>query len=1237
MLKKQIIRAIGGLNLDDDPRYLAEGDYLEMLNFRVGSNQEQGDRGLIEQFLSHFRIEITGITPANLTDLAVVKDEEHDEAFLLCHYVSSPNLFQIYKLNLLTDVVTKIYEATASVWGITASTKIYNPRILDRKIVWTDNVNSIKYMDVDRIETSFLNGIGLTVTGKWNSGTTYGAGTIIYWGKSYYESLQAANTNNNPDTSPAWWEELCLILDAYGDIVDPDNFTLAAAPPLLSAVPQYVNTAGRQSNNLRQQTFQVTYRYVYIDYRKSTYAPPSIVPSPDQEEGIDGIANTNQSYHNGLVIEINTGGADVRSIEIVGRSSEDPTAWFGMGEVPLFDRDGNRVQDPDQIFGFYWYNDAVKQVVDATLIYTLFTYVPIKAKHLELIEGNRLAFANMVEGYDRIQPYVTVDLSWEDLVGQSTVKEQLNVIPVVESTGPGWFQLLWQLQLTLPSSGKFGLYTIDIVDNNSTHYTASYNYTAGAYPLTVKNGLIAAINTAGWGSELKVCSSWGGNTGPSDYKICFFNYQTNLLMEFAFVGWDWISGNNRTAPGVSAVNKYANLKKGTVQSWGLIYRDEAGRVSPIIGASEIVRYIPFPTESASVTVSQRAVIDFNIGHLPPSWAKSYEIVYSGNKTISWFLHLLGYGITYGHKTGLHEEPNRNLYIDSRVYRVSLEDMYSRTRGKLTNWSVEQYVWEKGDRIRVIGQVDLNGVVTELSRLWESEIIGVYKDTDYVNPFLNSGSTVERDYLYFQVDVLNLLPGTIIADPVRGWPDFLIEIYRPSKEFSTTLYYTTGMTFDIGVDQYGNKYHKGDTDQVLDSAGQPTSFAIVRNKAHDSWTYLRNFMDKLQDSLNYYWVESEYASDFYISQKLTSSGVPIPDLVNFKQSVLKKRVRHGGVYNFGTELNNIAKFDFDDFKDVKDEFGPIEGIREVGFILKIIQYTRVSSIYLSRTESYSPDGSQQFLFTNKVFGSLRPGMEQYGSRHPESIIVHNQHLYFWDQSEGCVIRDAANGIFPISKYKMTQFFIDKAKELEAAGYEEGAVRFAYNVHDNTLFCIFFDGNLYETLAFSENDQRWKFSTDAKINKPFWVGKRMFHYSGGSIYEWWRVAESGFLILSNEVKSARLRFPVNEDPMKLKHYNALAVYQSGATPIASVKVPVKASAVGREQETIASQWVNKEGVFYGQILRDVNTPGLVGDDNKYMNGIRLRGQYCEVTLEVTLTTDKVVIYNIMVMTTDSERSM
>ncbi len=302
--------------------------------------------------------------------------------------------------------------------------------------------------------------------------------------------------------------------------------------------------------------------------------------------------------------------------------------------------------------------------------------------------------------------------------------------------------------------------------------------------------------------------------------------------------------------------------------------------------------------------------------------------------------------------------------------------------------------------------------------------------------------------------------------------------------------------------------------------------------------------------------------------------------------------------------------------MKDEHGPIEGLREVGFILKVIQYNKVSSIYLSRQESFTASGQAQYLFTDKVFGSLRPGMEKYGTRHPGSVIVHNEHLYFWDQMEGAVIRDAANGAFPISKYKMTRFFTDKAKELEGAGFNEDAVEFAFNVHDETLHCTFFNGTVFQTLMFSETDQRWKYSSDAIIHRPFWFGKRLFHTASGAIYEWWREAEIGYLRLSNVQKTARLVIVFAEDPLKIKYYKALAVYQVGAVPIASALVPAKGSAVSRDMQT---------------------TPGLTGDDNKYMNGIRLRGGYAIVTLTVTESNGVVRIFHVMMTTTDSERSL
>jgi len=1234
MLKKQLVRAIGGLNTDDDPRYLAEGDYLEMLNMRVGANQDQGDRGLIETFLSHYRIEFPGVTPSTFTVLCVAEEDEFSRAYILAHEATGA-YFQIFKFEIETDAITLIYQAPAATWGITANTKIYNPRVLDGKLVWTDNVTPIRYLDIKRLETSYLNGIGLTTMSKWDETITYDLDAIIYWQNKYYRSLAGTNLNNRPDEQPTWWQPLASILDAYGDIVDPNNFNLAAAPPLLAAEPVYINTAGREANNLRQKTFQVTYRYVYIDYRKSTYAPPSIVPAPDQEETIDGLFNPNQTYHNGLAISINTGNEEVRSIEVVGRSSEDPATWFMMGEVLLFDRDGNRNINPESTYVFNWYNDSAKEVVDATLIYTLFTYVPIRAKHLELIEGNRLAIGNLTEGYDRIQPFVHMEISYEDLSGLSTEKEVLSVTPAITGIHNTFylvFETYWQLKFELPAIPKYGLYKIKIVPPNLIPFEAQFNYTSGAYPLTVKNGLIAAINAAGWGYAIQACSAVYGETGPSDYKICFFQDTTYGFMDVPFENWQYNTTCYREVPAVTAVNKYPALKDGASHSWGMVYRDLAGRISPIIGAGEIVKYLPFPTESAGMAMNQRAIIDFYINHLPPDWAESYEFVYAGNRTVSWFLHLMAYNITWGKASDKHDQPDPYQSQDNRISRVSLDDMYARTREKLPSWAIEQYVWEKGDRIRVIGVVDSMGALTEIPFMFDAEIVGVFTDSDWVSGI--DHTVIERQYLYFQNDGW---VGLTIPDINRYWSDVLVEIYRPYKEFSTTIFHTTGMTFPVAVDVYGHKYHKGNTDQVLDSAGRVITPAIIRNTAHDVWKHYRNFMDKVIDDLHQLWVEDMYCSDFYVAQKLTSSGLPIPDLNNFKQTILTKRVRHGGLYNFGTELNNIAKFDYDDFKDVKDEHGPIEGLREVGFILKVIQYNKVSSIYLSRQESFTASGQAQYLFTDKVFGSLRPGMEKYGTRHPGSVIVHNEHLYFWDQMEGAVIRDAANGSFPISKYKMTRFFTDKAKELEAAGFNEDAVEFAFNVHDETLHCTFFNGTVFQTLMFSEADQRWKYSSDAIIHRPFWFGKRLFHTASGAIYEWWREAEIGYLRLSNVQKTARLVIVFAEDPLKIKYYKALAVYQVGAVPIASALVPAKGSAVSRDMQTIAANWELTEGVYYGQLLRDINTPGLTGDDNKYMNGIRLRGGYAIVTLTVTESNRVVRIFHVMMTTTDSERSL
>lgn len=1404
MMFKQIIQPIGGINRDDDPRYLQEGDYLDLLNARVGSNQEQSTRGLVESFLSHFEITLSEST---LTILGVAENEENNEAFILAHQENLGRyFFQIYKFNILTDAVLKIYQATArsadvvwflpsrfelsamydnlhsggigdfqdtpywsstemtttsaramhfntgvssnyskssdvraracrtfialsgsysiqdvgpqggwifhiidegatsvyyeaaekdipvgkwsdildemigttsdaigagqantlaiinqlnhttsaaqkaldfpvaSVWNITDQTKIYNPCILDRKLVWTDNVNPIMYVDVDRVEMSYINNIGGDLyRGKFEIDQTYFVGETVFDIDSYWKCVVQVYGLAPPHDF--YWERICYALEAYEYLHTPDIFNLVAQPPLLAAIPEYRSDLARKTNNLLRQTFQFSYRYVYIDYRKSTYAPPSIVPPPHMQETEEGILVEEQSYHNMIEIRVNTGPAEVRAIEIIGRSSDDPAAWFVVEEVQLYNRKKEKVIDTESVHTISWYNDAIKVIADIREVSTLFTFIPVRSKHLEVIEGNRISVANITEGYDRIAPDVRFEVSYEDLAGRN--KYVLSCEPVFTKTRSGNIYH-YQLKITLPPEPIYGLYSLRVVNPDNVIYDIEIPYGTApgtttsapeAYPQDLKDLIIAEMegHTPAWAQIDTRNGTPPAYADPNPYEIWVF-WDSVEDHENPFKGWQYKNLSQVTIEGASfyAVNKYPHLKEGAQHGWGIIYRDEAGRISPIVAGDELTEYLPLPMELGE-GLNRGAVVDFYINHLPPDWAESYEIVYSGNKTVSWFLQLIAENIQYGKRD--HDDQEWSGNTDTRYLRISLEDMYARTREKLPSWSVEQYIWTPGDRIRIIGKYK-DQSVTVHTGVYDREILGIFTDKDYIGPVATTTpepgkeAYILRDFLYFQDD------GTFafITDPSSdAWDDVFVEIYRPYKEIQTTFYFTTGMTFPVRRNVLGHKYHTGSIqDQELNTDGESVVEAGVRNTAHDVWKYQRHFADK-DEVIQSVWAESMYSSDYYIAQKLTSSGVPIPDLDNYAQTKLTKRLRHGGRLNFGTELNNIAKFDYNDFQDMKDEHGPIESIIETGFILKVIQYNKISSIFISRIETYSPKGEPQYMFTDKVFGSMRPELHKWGTSHPESVIVHGNYIYFWDQAEGVVIRDAMNGAHPISEYKMFRYFKDKAREIDS--YENPEVTFMFNAADNMLMCTFGDGTNFETIAFAEGENRWKFRTDAKIRKPFWIGKRLYHIYGGKIYQWWRDEQQGYLELSGEQKTWHLIGVANEHPMKVKHFNALAVYQEGDIPDAELKVPKEVSATGRDMESIvgSSTWEQKEGVWYGPILRDKNTPNLTGDNNKYMNGVRLRGQYCEVKLKGDKTDGPVRLFNIMVSATPSERSM
>lgn len=263
----------------------------------------------------------------------------------------------IIEINLDTRRQEVVYYDKYNNIGFDPLYKIYNARVVHGQIVWTDNNKPIYKMDILRAKKSFALGIGYgqnEVMAEWVATENYATGKIVSNANRFYKALSYHSGIEPKSDNGSTWQDLCLIEDAYYSM-NIENFYFEAMPPKSPPVVTYYSDANRRINNLKTVLFQFAYRYIYMDWRKSTFSPASIVPIPQQEEQVTtGLSNGDVSLNNKLQIVVNTGGEEVREIEIIGRSSEDPSKWFIIENISKFEAQerGNelsRTAEPAQV------------------------------------------------------------------------------------------------------------------------------------------------------------------------------------------------------------------------------------------------------------------------------------------------------------------------------------------------------------------------------------------------------------------------------------------------------------------------------------------------------------------------------------------------------------------------------------------------------------------------------------------------------------------------------------------------------------------------------------------------------------------------------------------------------------------------------------------------------------------------------------------------------------------------
>lgn len=223
---------------------------------------------------------------------------------------------------------------------------------------------------------------------------------------------------------------------------------------------------------------------------------------------------------------------------------------------------------------------------------------------------------------------------------------------------------------------------------------------------------------------------------------------------------------------LSSSSRVPSYKTGSIHEFGIVFSDENGRTDGVNAITSI--NIPFYTDPAIrssilATNIPYVTISWEVSGTAPSWAKTFSIVYLGNKTIASFVD---YTLSKIEDVGVYT------YMSLEGLNL-LKKSASVLDPRTPNSNLAPYTFTKGDRIRF--RTSKSGVLLDAtSNKYDYEILG------YVSEVIDSAGNI-------------LYPETIYTDKFN-WASASIdkksvfEIYSPKKEFEDDIFYEIGEVY-----------------------------------------------------------------------------------------------------------------------------------------------------------------------------------------------------------------------------------------------------------------------------------------------------------------------------------------------------------------------------------------------------------------------------------------------------------
>lgn len=1159
-----------GLDSDTDEHLLPKGHSRYRLNCRSGNTNGQSV-GVVENVLGNEYVAYDFNVELGTTIKTIGTCEDIVNSRLYYFVYCSDSSHRILRYDIATNVVTTILQDAAL--NFMMNLPIYNPKFIDGYLVWTDGYNPPRQINIEKA----IN-----------------------------------HTNGVPAGENSYGTITTQILDVI------------KYPPACEPTVEYGNDTTIDYNNLRGYLYQFSYRYIYDDNAKSVWSPYSKAALPQGDEFADGKFVEDQTLNNYIDLDILTGTDEVKRIEIAYRA--DNISNFQKVEIiNRYESDGTMAIPSNSTYTYRFYNDKQGLVLDETDFIRPYDYVPQLAEDQEILDDERLVYANITEGYDNLTLDATViPRNSPHVTTGGTDSNVVTITPPYYAIPPAYL-LPITVNLTLPVSGiaKYSL-TLTTVKELTVATDWETSQWQNTYPEEYTTETTIVYTSKNTDSLDDICNYFVTEFKKELTNLYSPNVDSGMIVnngggEIAFTnGLDtttsfesWVT-TDLTGFQVSVFSeKQKSFKQGAYHQFGIVYYDDANRSGfvNIDGIGDDLTtptnlkgrvYVPYPTQVFPGTQSnsmQYYDMEWQIRHVPPVWATHYQWVYSSNQSVASFLQY------FIKNTGSNIFRNAQDNIEIRLNaQIVTNNNY------LVNSIISPYVWQKGDRARfVYNRADIDDT--------NHTYISDYVDVEILGQDSVSDNIILPDFNPEQYGMTR--------EPSGNY-GFLMEIYTPRKEpLESQIFYEIGECREIGNAGQYNRYHKGDiqNQDPSDPTGTPAHGIIASG---DCYVKDRFGIDATTEETYTYPLEAENFSDYYESDDYDYGRLNIvnPDA---RRKQLTGYYRHGGKYVPLTKINNLYKFEAEDYDSVNIAYGSITAIRQIGYTLKILQEAKNTSQYISRTSLVDASGKTSLQKSDTVFGTKSVSNDDWGCKDAGSVVVNDRHMYFFDVNNGEYIRDSANGMIPISSYYMKNYWREIADGLK----DSGANYYMYSMYDRKFdelnISIVIDTRSIIipfndfTIVYHETSNRWK-SWRSYIPEYYgFVGNNTFSFVDGHLYR----HNKGSLYNNFYGHNYNMELDVtsNMQPVVEKVFDSIAIHSNKifyCPNKGDLSIVADTNYEGgMESRLKENKFTAIEGAFYGSVLNDMNDPLFTDETEALLEGRNMRGRAMKIKFTNTDT--------------------